>query len=109
MAIYNLYIFDRSGTCIYYTEWKRTRESSVNKNEEFKLLYGLLVSLNSFICRLSPVSNKCTFRSFQTTSYKLSYFETATSLKFVLNSDLTVNGIHDLLRQIYAEVTSVVN
>ena len=34
----------------------------------------------------------------------LTYFETATGLKFVINTDRNALAVHDLLKQIYSQV-----
>ncbi|XP_027060460.1 trafficking protein particle complex subunit 1-like isoform X2 [Pocillopora damicornis] len=47
MTIYNIYIFDRNGTCLYYESWNRKKESNMSKEEEFKLMYGLKFILNT--------------------------------------------------------------
>lgn len=31
--IYNMYIFDRLGTCVHYAEWNRTNASNLPKEE----------------------------------------------------------------------------
>uniref|UniRef100_A0A915KHW3 Trafficking protein particle complex subunit n=1 Tax=Romanomermis culicivorax TaxID=13658 RepID=A0A915KHW3_ROMCU len=102
--IFNLYIFDRNGTCIFYREWKRSRKSRVQASEENKLLYGMLISLKSFSSKLAPFDCKATVRSFTTNQYKMTYFETPTNFKFVMNTDRNAPSVHDLLRQIYAEI-----
>ena len=33
MNVYNLYIFNRNGICIYYHEWDRNKESNLPLNE----------------------------------------------------------------------------
>ncbi|GMR34003.1 hypothetical protein PMAYCL1PPCAC_04198 [Pristionchus mayeri] len=53
MAIYNLYIFNKDGTCIFYREWKREKQSGLPRSEEYKLMFGMLISLRSFAERLS--------------------------------------------------------
>ena len=59
----------------------------MSKEEEAKLLYGMLFSLKSFSAKLSPVDMKQGFTSYKTNVYRLSLYETPSSLKFVLNTD----------------------
>lgn len=87
MTIYNLYLFDRDGTLLFYHEWIRTKYTSMSKGEEAKLLYGMLFSLKSFSAKLSPADMKTGFMSYKTSIYRLSLYETASSLKFVVNTD----------------------
>lgn len=51
--IYTFYIYNKSGLCIYYQEWYRTRRPSILEEEQ-KLMYGLLWSLKSFVLKSSP-------------------------------------------------------
>ncbi|WAR27229.1 TPPC1-like protein, partial [Mya arenaria] len=69
MTIYNLYIFDRNGTCLHYAEWNRKKESGMPREE--------------------------------TSKYKLHFYETASGLKIVLNTDLKVDSVKDILHEIY--------
>jgi len=106
MTIYNLYVFDRNGSLLFYHEWVRRKHTSMSKEEEAKLLYGMLFSLKSFSAKLSPVDMKQGFTSYKTNLYRLSLYETPSSLKFVLNTDneASQQEIRELLSGLYCQV-----
>lgn len=104
MTIYNLYIFDRNCSCLYYKEWAREKEAGISQDEEFKLMYGMIYSLKSLISRLSITSAKEGLLGYTASNYKLHYFETPTGFKFVMNTDIGVGDIQEILRHIYAKI-----
>lgn len=104
MTVYNLYIFDRNCSCLYYKEWSRNKDAGISRDEEFKLMYGMIFSIKSLLTRLSTTSAKEGFVSYTTTKYKLHFYETPTGLKFVLNTDTNVGNIQDTLWDIYSKL-----
>ena len=104
MTIYNLYIFDRNCSCLYYKEWTRHKEAGIPREEEFKLMYGMIFSLKSLISRLSVTSAKEGLVGYTASNYNLHYFETPTGFKFVMNTDTSVGNVQDVLRHIYARI-----
>ncbi|GAU95822.1 hypothetical protein RvY_07371 [Ramazzottius varieornatus] len=106
--IFTLYIFDPNGNCIFYKEWTRRRHLKMAQDEEFKLTYGLIASIKAFSTRLSPVEPKDGFHSFATDKYIMHFFESTTSMKFLLTSDLTAPSLRDLLHQIFLIYTETV-
>lgn len=104
MTVYNLYIFDRNCSCLYYKEWARNKDAGISRDEEFKLMYGMIFSIKSLLTRLSTTSAKEGFVSYTTTQYKLHFYETPTGLKFVLNTDTNVGNIQDTLWDIYSKL-----
>ncbi|EDS38891.1 conserved hypothetical protein [Culex quinquefasciatus] len=102
--IYNLYIFDKYGTLMYYGEWNRLKQSGITKDEEAKLMYGMLFSLKSFVNKISPIDPKEGFLFYKTNKYALHYVEVSSGLKFVLNTDTTATGIKDFLLQLYSKI-----
>ncbi|XP_032946331.1 trafficking protein particle complex subunit 1 isoform X2 [Rhinolophus ferrumequinum] len=83
MTVHNLYLFDRNGVCLHYSEWHRKKQAGISKEEEYKLM-------------------KDGFLAFQTSRYKLHYYETPTGIKVVMNTDLGVGPIRDVLHHIYS-------
>ncbi|CAL1532697.1 unnamed protein product [Lymnaea stagnalis] len=104
MAIFNFYLFDRNGTCLYYSEWNRKKQLSMSKDEEYKLMYGMIFSIKSFASRLSPTDMKEGFLNFTTSKYKLHFFETPSGLKLIMNTDLSVGNMKDVLHQIFSSL-----
>ncbi|XP_005106411.1 trafficking protein particle complex subunit 1 [Aplysia californica] len=104
MTIFNFYLFDRHGTCLYYAEWNRKKQLTMSKEEEFKLMYGMIFSIKSFASRLSPTDMKEGFLNFTTSKYKLHFFETPSGLKFIMNTDLSVGNMKDVLHQIFSSL-----
>ncbi|XP_058444595.1 trafficking protein particle complex subunit 1 [Malaya genurostris] len=102
--IYNLYVFDKYGTLLYYGEWNRLKQSGITKDEESKLMYGMLFSLKSFVNKISPIDPKEGFLYYKTNKYALHFVEVSSGLKFVLNTDTTATGIKDFLLQLYSKV-----
>lgn len=101
MTIYNFYLFNKLGQCIVYKEWNREKSTDMSRDEEFKLVYGMLLSLRSFAAKLSTKGGTQLVETYKTSAYKMNYMETATALKMVLNTDPDAVGVQQLLQKIY--------
>ena len=54
--IYNLYIFSKTGTCLFYNEWSRPHSTLRDMpDEDRKLMFGLLFSLKQLMNKVNPV------------------------------------------------------
>ncbi|EAL70688.1 hypothetical protein ACTFIW_011982 [Dictyostelium discoideum] len=103
--IYNIYIFNKDGTCIYYEDWNKKKQSQ-NQSEDQKLLFGMLYSLKAFITSSSPkkIDDKTGFHCYKTSTYKLHYYETLSCIKFIIMSDPNVPDLRDDLKKIYSQI-----
>lgn len=55
MGIFNLYIFSKQGSCLYYAEWYRPVSTLKDTPEEDrKLMFGLLFSLKQLMNKMNP-------------------------------------------------------
>ncbi|KAK9471764.1 Longin-like domain-containing protein [Dipodascopsis tothii] len=132
MTIYSFWIFDRHCECIYHQDFKRPgrrlrpgtsgstgaasatsgstggpartpQDVPLSVSDDAKLIFGAIFSIRNMTTKLS--GQKESFFSYRTSKYKLHYFETQTSLKFVMITDVTVDGptvVRPILEQIYA-------
>ncbi|KXJ28301.1 Trafficking protein particle complex subunit 1 [Exaiptasia diaphana] len=76
----------------------------MSHEQEFKLMYGMLYSIKSFVARISPFDSKDGFCSYTTSKYKLHFYETPTGLKLIMNTDINTNNARDTLQDIYSKV-----
>ncbi|KAG4070319.1 hypothetical protein HA402_009398 [Bradysia odoriphaga] len=104
MTIHNLYIFDKYGTLLHYGEWNRIKQSGITKEEEAKLMYGMLFSIKSFVNKISPTDSKDGFLYYKTNKYALHYYETPSGIRFVINTDTASTSVKEFLQQYYSKV-----
>ncbi|KAL9602590.1 MAG: hypothetical protein Q9219_001734 [cf. Caloplaca sp. 3 TL-2023] len=121
MVVYSFYIFDRHAECIYKKKWTprpsstgyKSQSSSVvldgasqpkalSAEDDAKLVFGTIFSLRNMVRKLGGQDD--TFVSYRTAHYKLHYYETPTSLKFVMVTDTKTNNLRIVLHQIYVSL-----
>jgi hypothetical protein len=105
MKLYNFYIFNRSGDCLYYKEWSRPQNTlHDDPAEEKKLVFGMLFSLKDFTHKLSPRAESEELRMVKTKAFCLHHYESVTGLMFVLNSDTDTPSQYARLEHLYKNV-----
>lgn len=105
MTVYCFYLFDRSGTCLCYREWKRTVKVH-DASDDQKNMFGMLFALRNFSMKLSPAPASGVPNFFITDVYALHYFETPTGLRFVLTTSKDFGDL-DVVRhlgEIYSDI-----
>jgi hypothetical protein len=65
MVVYNLYILGKNGQSLFYREWLREQSSNLSRDEEDKLMVGLLFSLSNFAKKMSSTPGSGVFKSFK--------------------------------------------
>ncbi|KAG5070110.1 hypothetical protein JHK85_002487 [Glycine max] len=89
-----MYVFNRNGVCLLYREWNRPLRT-LDAQQDHKLMFGLLFSLKSLTAKMDPTSavekgnlgmlqlpgQGCSFHSFCTNTYKLSFMESPSGIK----------------------------
>ncbi|XP_065571567.1 trafficking protein particle complex subunit 1-like isoform X3 [Artemia franciscana] len=92
------------GRMLFYHEWQRKKKSRKSIEQEGKLMFGMLHSLQSFVSKMSPVSVKDKFLSYKTNKYCLTMLEPPSGVKFVINTDVSSSGVQELVHTIYKQV-----
>jgi hypothetical protein len=103
--VYNFYIFDRHGDCLFFREWNRPKGPPAHGYvEDQKLMFGLLFSLKQFVQQLSLRESPDPMQMLETRRSTLHMFETATGLRFVINTSKRVRSMQSPLRNIYSSL-----
>lgn len=117
MVCYNLYIFNRHGTCLHYYEWvrpKSVKQGAGSLADDQRQMFGLFWTLNNFCATVDPkepnkpqlgapfkIGQGCKFYSFRTNTYKMHFLESPSGIKIVLNTSPDVGNLSDALYYIY--------
>ncbi|XP_019449715.1 PREDICTED: trafficking protein particle complex subunit 1-like [Lupinus angustifolius] len=108
-----MYVFNRNGVCLLYREWNRPLRT-LNAQQDHKLMFGLLFSLKSLTAKMDPTSAEkgnlgvpqlpgqgCSFHSFRTNTYKLSFMESPSGIKIILVTHPRTGDLRESLKYIY--------
>eukprot|EP01138_Halocafeteria_seosinensis_P003256 gb/GECG01003330.1/.p1 GENE.gb/GECG01003330.1/~~gb/GECG01003330.1/.p1 ORF type:complete len:166 (+),score=15.35 gb/GECG01003330.1/:1-498(+) len=105
--VHNLYIFDGKGRCLFYREWYRPHNAlkHAGKEEDYKLVYGMILTLKHTCKQLSPKSDdEDGMITYTTNTYRLHHYETPTNLHFVLLTSPAIASLREELRYLYAVI-----
>jgi hypothetical protein len=80
----------------------RTRPARLSAQDDAKLIFGTIFSLRNMVRKLGGPDDS--FISFRTGQYKLHYYETPTSIKFVMLTDTATLNMRNVLHQIYVNL-----
>ncbi|KAL4180624.1 hypothetical protein AMTRI_Chr13g126160 [Amborella trichopoda] len=87
---------NRNGLCLFYREWLHPLKT-LSPQQDHKLMFGLVFFVKSFTTKMDPSRNLgfpqlpgrgCSFHSFRTNTYKLSFMESPSGIKEILGSTL---------------------
>ncbi|KAH1223498.1 Trafficking protein particle complex subunit 1 [Glycine soja] len=109
-----MYVFNRNGVCLLYREWNRPLRT-LDAQQDQKLMFGLLFSLKSLTAKMDPTSavekgnlgmpqlpgQGCSFHSFRTNTYKLSFMESPSGIKIILVTHPRTGDLRESLKYIY--------
>lgn len=70
--------------------------------DDAKLIFGAIFSLRNMVRRLGGDDDE--FISYRTGEYKLHYYETPTSMKFVMLTDIKTSNLRVVLHQIWVNL-----
>lgn len=80
----------------------RARPARLSAQDDAKLIFGTIFSLRNMVRKLGGPDDS--FISFRTGQYKLHYYETVSSIKFVMLTDTMTLNMRNVLHQIYVNL-----
>jgi hypothetical protein len=100
---YTLYLYSRTGTCIFYVDFGRKRTPRDLEGEQ-QLLFGLLFAFGTYVAKTAPHPDQedAGFRSFSTNNYTLHQYETASGIRIALTTEKSSKDLRPLLKQVHA-------
>jgi hypothetical protein len=110
--IQEFFIFSRAGVCLLHIDLQEEQFNLNNKaatltkdkEDRYKLIFGLLFSMKSFVKNLSTRKNEDSLKSYATSAYKLHYLELLNGLRFVLLTKPMKQELTTLLKDIYSSL-----
>lgn len=110
--ILEFFIFNRNGDCLVHLNLQedqfiyRNQALQVNNDRKlenrYKLIFGLLFSMKSFVKNLSTNKDNDYFRCYSTANYKLHYAEFLNGLRFVCMTPPMRMDLCQHLKEIYS-------
>lgn len=120
MVCFNLYVYDRKGTCLHYHEWyrpKSVKQGAGTLVDDQKQMFGLFWTLSNFTAALDAkgaskpplgtprkIGQGCRFHSFTTNTYKMHFLESPSGIKMVLNTSPDVGDLREVMNYIYEDI-----
>ncbi len=112
LSILEFFMFNRDGVCLVHLDLQDNDNLYTNKaldtandkanDNRYKLIYGLLFSMKSFVKNISPNKTYDFFKSFITSSFKLHYQEFLNGVRFVILSNPVKVDLSHQLKDIYS-------
>lgn len=111
MQIFEFFIFNRHGVCLLHLDFQdetmtvKNKSLQINRDNEnrYKLIFGLIFSMKSFVKNLSPIGigKVDFFKNFLTPNYKLNYVEFLNGFRFVLFTSPLKMDLSSNLKEIF--------
>lgn len=112
LQIMEFFIFNRMGVCLVHIDLQEDQLIVTNKalnlsadrklEDRYKLIFGLLFSMKSFVKNLSPNKTFDFFKSYLSSKYKLHYIELLNGLRFVALTTPIKADLNPYLKEIFS-------
>ena len=105
MSIYDLFIYDKYGQCLYHRPMNQVNVSQKTFDRRSKLVFGLLYTMQAFVNKLTPVTlteqENEPIICLNTPTYRIHTFTTLSGFRIVLTTNLKLTSVTNQLKRIY--------